>query len=324
MEERSQPRVRVAMELDRRGRETGQRRSERDEHGQRSRAVRRVLVVILLLNAAVFAAKALYALWSDSLAIGSDAIHSLADAAANVIGLVVLRFADAPPDQGHPYGHRKLEVVAAAAIGISVAIAAANFAWEAIDALTHGREAPATSALGFAVIGGTFVINLIVARYEARRARELDSAFLAADAAHTASDLFVTAGVAASFTATYFGVAWADPVGALIVILFIGRIAWGILSSNVTILVDRAVVDADRVAQVARAVPGVSDVHRVRSRGTEAAAQLDLHLLVDGDMPLREAHAIAHQVEEVLRREMPGIEDVTIHMEPEDDPEEGL
>ncbi len=312
------------MEPDRRGRETGPRRSERDEHVQRGRAVRRVLVVILLLNAAVFAAKALYAFWSDSLAIASDAIHSLADAAANVIGLVVLRFADAPPDRGHPYGHRKLEVVAAAAIGISVAIAAANFAWDAINALMSGREAPATSPLGFAVIGGTFVINVIVARYEARRARELDSAFLAADAAHTASDLFVTAGVAASFTATYFGVAWADPVGALIIILFIGRIAWSILSSNVTILVDRAVVDADRVAQVARAVPGVSDVHRVRSRGTAAAAQIDLHLLVDGDMPLREAHAIAHRVEERLRREMPAIEDVTIHMEPEGDPEEGL
>jgi len=317
-------RSRVAMDLDRRGRETGQRRSERDDHSQRSRAVRRVLVVILLLNAAVFAAKALYALRSGSLAIASDAIHSLADAAANVIGLVVLRFADAPPDQGHPYGHRKLEVVAAAAIGISVAIAAANFGWEAINALTHGHDAPATSPLGFVVIGGTWIVNLIVARYEARRARELDSAFLAADAAHTASDLLVTAGVAASFTASYFGAAWADPVGALLIILFIGRIAWKILSSNVTILVDRAVVDADRVAEVARAVPGVSDVHRVRSRGTDAAAQVDLHLLVDGDMPLREAHAIAHQVEEKLRVAMPAIDDVTIHMEPEDDPEEGL
>ncbi len=312
------------MDLDRRGRDTGERRSAREQHTRRSREVRRVLVIILLLNAAVFAAKALYAYWSDSLAIASDAIHSLADAAANVIGLVVLRFADAPPDQGHPYGHRKLEVVAAAAIGISVAIAAANFAWDAINALVHGHAAPETSALGFAVIGGTFIVNLIVARYEARRARELDSAFLAADAAHTASDLFVTAGVAASFTATYFGAAWADPAGALVIILFIGRIAWSILSSNVTILVDRAVVDADRVAEVARAVPGVSDVHRVRSRGTEAAAQIDLHLLVDGDMPLREAHAIAHQVEARLRGEMPAIDDVTIHMEPEDDPEEGL
>ena len=294
------------------------------DHAQRSRAVRRVLLVILVLNAAVFAAKAIYAAWSGSLAIASDAIHSLTDAAANVIGLVVLRFADAPPDQGHPYGHRKLEVVAAAAIGVSVAIAAARFAWDAIDALVNGHDAPQTSAIGFAVIGLTWVVNLIVARYEARRARELDSAYLAADAAHTASDLLVTAGVAASFTATYFGAAWADPIGALLIIVFIGRIAWNIVSSNVTILIDRAVVDPARVAAVARTVEGVEDVHRVRSRGTDTAAQLDLHLLIDGDIPLREAHDIAHRVEERLRGEIPAIADVTIHMEPADDPEEDL
>jgi cation diffusion facilitator family transporter len=300
------------------------RHNLRAEHAARGRAVRRVLLVILLLNAAVFAAKAAYAVWSDSLAIATDAVHSLADVAVNVIGLVVLRFADAPPDQAHPYGHRKLEVVAAAAIGISVAIAAASFAWDAVNALVGDYEPPEASALGFAVVGGTWIINLVVARYEARRARDLDSAFLAADAAHTASDLLVTAGVAASFTASYFGVAWADPVGALVITVFIGRIAWTILWSNVTVLIDRAVVDADRVADVARAVAGVSDVHRIRSRGTDASAQLDLHLLVDGDLPLREAHAIAHKVEEKLRREMPAIVDVTIHMEPEDDPEEGL
>jgi cation diffusion facilitator family transporter len=308
----------------RRRREPRQPGSQRAEHSARSRAVRRVLALVLLLNAAVFAAKAVYGLWSGSLAIASDAIHSLADAAANVIGLIVLRFADAPPDPGHPYGHRKLEVVAAAAIGISISLVATRFAWDAVDALSHGREAPHTSLLGFVVIGGTWLVNLFVARYEARRARELDSAFLAADAAHTASDLLVTAGVAASFTGSYLGAMWADPVGALVIIVFIGRIAWNILSSNITILVDRAVVDADRVAEVSRTVAGVSDVHRVRSRGTDAAAQVDLHLLIDGDVPLREAHAIAHRVEARLRVEMPAIVDVTIHMEPADDPEEGL
>jgi len=295
-----------------------------EERRARSRAVRWVLLFILVLNTAVFVAKALYAVWSGSLAIASDAIHSLVDASANVIGLVVLRFADAPPDQGHPYGHRKLEVVAAAAIGVSVGIAALRFAWDAIEALVHGRTAPDTSAVGFLVIGGTWLVNLVVARYEARRARELDSAYLAADAAHTASDLLVTAGVGASFTATYFGVDWADPVGGLVIILFIGRISWGILRANVTVLLDRAVVDPGQVATLARTVSGVEDVHRVRSRGTEAAAQLDLHLLIDGDLPLREAHAIAHRVEERLRSEIPAIADVTIHMEPADDPEEGL
>ncbi len=295
-----------------------------EERTARSRAVRRVLYLILLLNAAVFAAKAIYAAWSGSLAISSDAVHSAADAAANVIGLVVLRFADAPPDRAHPYGHRKLEVVAAAAIGVSVALAALRFAWDAVDALLHGHAAPDTSPVGFLIIGGTWIVNLAVARYEARRARELDSAFLAADAAHNPSAVLVTTRVAASFTASYLGAGWADPVGALAVTLFIGRIAWSILASNLTVLVDRAVVDAERVAALARTVAGVEDAHRIRSRGTAADAQLDLHLLLDGNMPLRQAHAIAHRVEELLRREFPVIADVTIHMEPDDDPEEEL
>src|SRR5690606_19450006 len=119
------------------------------------------------------------------------------------IGIVVLRLAAAPPDAGHPYGHRKLETVAAAAIGVLVALAALRFGWAAVEALVHGAAPPRTSAAGFVVIGGTWLVNLFVAIYEARRARELGSPYLAADAAHTGSDLLVTAGVAASFTASY-------------------------------------------------------------------------------------------------------------------------
>lgn len=297
---------------------------ERDAERGRARAVRRVLLVVLGLNVVVFVAKAVYAWWSGSLALSSDAVHSLTDAGSNVIGLVVLHFAEAPPDSNHPYGHRKLEMVAAAAIGVTVSFAAFRFAWEAVEALVEGRPAPETSAIGFVVIGGTWVINLIVAAYEAKRARELESAYLEADAAHTASDLIVTGGVALSFTATYFGAGWADPLGALAVILFIARVAWKILRANVTVLVDQAVVDADRISAIARGVPGVADCHRVRSRGTAGAAQIDLHLLIDGDVKLRRAHAIAHRVEDTLRKEMPEIVDVTIHMEPAGDPEEGL
>lgn len=290
----------------------------------RARAVRRVLLGVLVLNLIVFAAKAVYGLWSGSLAISSDAMHSLADAGANVIGLVVLHFAEAPPDDQHPYGHRKLEMVASAAIGVTVAVVAIRFVWDAFDALVEGRAAPHTSLLGFVVIGGTWLINLVVAAYEARRARDLDSAYLAADAAHTASDLVVTAGVAVSFTASYLGIGWADPVGALLIVGFIARIAWRILSANLTVLVDRVVIDPDQVRAVARGVEGVEDCHRVRSRGTEGAAQVDLHLLIDGEVSLREAHEIAHRVEEELRRTIPAVIDVTIHMEPADDPEEGL
>jgi cation diffusion facilitator family transporter len=290
----------------------------------RQRAVRRVLWITLGLNLAVTAAKGIYGLSAGSLAITADALHSLVDASANVLGLVVLRFAAAPPDEGHPYGHRKMEVVAAAVLGGAIAMVAVRFAWGAVDALAGGREPPATSAAGFAVILGTWAVNLFVAWYESRRARALGSDYLAADAAHTASDVLVTAAVLASFTAAHYGVAWADPVGALAVIAALGWVAWRVLSLNLGILVDSAAVDADRVEAIAMGVEGVRGCHRIRSRGTRSAAHLDLHILLDNETSLRRAHAVAHRVEEALRRELPEIADVVVHMEPEESGHEEL
>src|SRR5688572_31723084 len=108
----------------------------------RAREVQRVVLTILWLNLAVAAAKAVYGFWSGSLAVASDAIHSLLDAAANIVGLVALRLAASPPDEGHPYGHHKIEIVAAATVGILIAGGSLRFAWDAVRALLYGREAP--------------------------------------------------------------------------------------------------------------------------------------------------------------------------------------
>lgn len=298
--------------------------SEGSRGEARHRAVRRVLLVTLVLNLMVAAAKGIYGIWSGSLAIAADAVHSLVDASANIVGMVALRFAAAPPDQTHPYGHQKIEIAAAAAIGMAIGVTAIELGWSTIHALLDGRAAPATSTVGFVIVGGTWITNMFVATYERRRARQLDSAYLAADAAHTASDVAVTAAVLAAYTAAHFGVRWADPVGALLVLAVIGRVAWQVLSSNVSILIDRAVLDPDEVRAAARGVAGVSDSHRIRSRGTSQAVLVDLHVQVDGAMSLCEAHRVAHRVEETLRRTWPAIVDVTIHIEPADDQYEGL
>jgi cation diffusion facilitator family transporter len=282
----------------------------------RGRAVTRVLVVVLALNLVVAAAKAVAGVWLGSLAITSDAVHSFFDAGANVLGLVVLRFASRPADRGHPYGHHKFEVVASAAIGIAIAIVALRFAWTAVSHLIEGGSPPTLSPIGFGVEAGTLLVNLIVATYEARRARALGSSFLLADAAHTASDVLVTVAVITSYAGVYLGFAWADPVGALVVVLFIGRVAWTILSPNVRVLTDGAVLDPEEIARVVEAVPGVVGCHRIRSRGSEAAAAVDLHIHVDGDLTLREAHDIASAVEVAIDRNFAMVLDVNVHVEP--------
>lgn len=292
--------------------------------GTDAQAVRRVLVGVLVLNVAVAAAKVLYGLSSGSLAIVSDAVHSLSDGASNVIGLVVMHFATAPPDDGHPYGHRKLEIVAAAGIGVAIGVVALRFGYSAVSALVHDQPPPVTSVTGYVVLVGTLVVNIVVTLYERKRAWELGSPYLAADAAHTASDIAVTSAVLVSFAATRLGVAWADAAGALLVVAVIARVAWRVFSDNVSILIDRAAVSTAEVEAVVLSVPGVRGCHRVRSRGVGDAVHLDLHVVCDPDLTVHSAHALMHDVESALRSRLPGIIDVVIHIEPEGDVAEDL
>jgi cation diffusion facilitator family transporter len=292
--------------------------------GQNAAAVRRVVWIILLLNLLVAAGKGVYAWYSHSLAVATDAIHSTLDCTSNIVGLIALRAAMSPPDREHPYGHAKVEIVAAAVIGVFIGGASFKFAWSAIDALAHGVHGAKPNALGFVVMGGTLVANLFVAIYEHRRGKALGSAFLVADALHTASDVVVTVGVIASLAVTAAGFGWADPVAALLVTAVIARVAWRVLASNVDILLDRAVLDAERVREQVLAVTGVRGAHRVRSRGLEGAYHVDLHLTVDPDLSVAAAHDITHAVETRLRGAFAGLVDVTIHVEPDGDEEEGL
>jgi cation diffusion facilitator family transporter len=286
------------------------------DRGARTYQVRRVLLIVLVLNLAVAVAKGIAGYALGSLAIASDAVHSLIDGGGNVLGLVVLRYASQPADEGHPYGHQKIEVLASAAVGAVVSLTALRFAWEAVEGLIVGRPVPIASPIGFAVGLGTFVVNLFVAAYEARRARALGSSFLAADAAHTASDILVTGAVMLSYAGAYLGYAWADPLGALLVVGFIAKVAWTILQPNVKVLTDSTMVDPEAIARVVGKVPGVLGCHRVRSRGAPDAVTVDLHVHVDGDLSLREAHDIASAVERAIDGGFPEVIDVNVHVEP--------
>jgi len=286
--------------------------------------VRRVLVIELLLNLVVASVKGAYGLWSGSLVIVSDALHSLSDAGANILGLLVVRASQAPPDSGHPYGHRKFESVAAAALGIFITGIGINLAFRGVSGLVSGREPPQPDVLGLVVICGTFTINVFVALYERREARRLSSHFLAADAAHTATDVLVTTVVLVAFGAAGFGIDWAESAGTIAISFVVMGVGWRVIADNLLTLVDAATLDAARVVQVATSVPGVRGCHRVRSHGTKSEAVVDLHLQFDADLPLRDAHILAHEAEKALREALPTIIDVTIHMEPADDPEESL
>ena len=291
---------------------------------ERIRGIRWTLWWVLIANLAVAAGKAIYGWYSGSVSITSDAIHSALDSSSNVIGLIGLSFSAAPADSGHPYGHRKFEILASAIIGVLIFAGGYEVGRESVLALAHGNAPPHIGWGGFAVVLATIAVNFTVSRAEKRTGERLQSPFLIADAQHTASDMLVSITVLVAFICTRAGLRWADPVGALLVLVLIVRVGWRVLRENVQVLVDAAVVDPERIRTLASGVKGVESVHRVRSRGAPGAVHVDLHMQVDPELSVATAHAIAHQVEDFLRAELPDVIDVTIHIEPAGDPEEDI
>lgn len=277
--------------------------------------VRRVLWITLGLNVLVSACKIVVGTLSGSLSMVADGYHSLVDGSNNVVGLIVAAFAYAPPDPGHPYGHRKFETAATTLIAGALLALAYNVVQGAIDQAVHAHL-PEIGPLNWAVMLGTIAMNLFVSWYEAREGRRLGSSYLVADAAHTRSDLYVSLGVIASFAGAKAGLLWTDASVALAIAAVIAFQAVKILVGSFHVLTDRSVIAAGTIEAVVKTVPGVAACRDVRTRGGPGAAYVDLVALVDGTLTLHEAHDLADLVEAAVKRAHPEVVDVVVHLEP--------
>ena len=281
----------------------------------RERDIRRVLWVVLALNIAVALAKLLYGLFSHSVAMQADGIHSFFDGASNVVGLIGMWFASRPADQSHPYGHGKFETFTAAAIAVMLGVAGYTVARGAIESL-KGQSDAQVGVASFAIMVGTLAVNLGVTTWEARSGRRLSSEVLKADARHTLSDVLVSSGVIVGLVLVKVGFGRADGVLALLVAVAIAYTAFTILRGVGRTLGDAARLPAAEVAEVASSVDGVVECHSVRTRGSENRVSVDLHVWVPPDTTVQRGHAIAHAVETALRARFTQVADVVVHVEP--------
>ncbi|MFI5183390.1 MAG: cation diffusion facilitator family transporter [Vicinamibacteria bacterium] len=278
-------------------------------------AVRRVLWITLVLNLVVSAGKIVVGTLSGSVSMVADGYHSLVDGSNNVVGLFVAAFAYAPPDSGHPYGHRKFETAATTLIGAALlALSYSVVQGALVQASTN--HLPVIGALNWAVMIATMAMNLFVSWYEAREGRRLGSDYLVADAIHTRSDLYVSLGVIASFAGAKAGLPWADAVVAVGIAVVIAVQAVKILAGSFHVLTDRAVLPVAAIVLAVEGVDGVKVCRDVRSRGGADAIYVDLVAEVDGGLSLRAAHDVADRVEEALKRAHPSVVDVVVHLEP--------
>jgi cation diffusion facilitator family transporter len=279
--------------------------------------VRRVLAITLALNVIVAIGKIGIGLATGALAITADGFNSLVDGFSNVVALVANRLADRPPDDDHPYGHRRYETIAALAIGGFLLLAAFEVVSTVIERLGGSGENPEITPLSFVVMVGTLVVNVFITTYEARAGKRLKSELLTADAAHTRTDVFVTISVLVSMVlVSLFAWYWVDTVAALVIVVLILRAAWQVLRQTGSVLVDTAPYSSEQLTAWAKEVPSVEEIIRARSRGTADAPHIDIDIQVAPEMTADHTAAIAEAIREKLNQEIPGVSEVEVHFAP--------
>jgi len=279
-------------------------------------AVTRVLAIVLLLNLVVAIAKLVFGYASGAISILSDGFHSLTDAASNVVGLVGVRAAERPPDADHPYGHRKYETVAAAAVNAFLLLVIIEVLRNAFNHLTGRAQPPDISTASFVVMLVTVAINLAVVWYESRAAERLASEVLLADAMQTRGDVWSSMTVITALVGARAGLPILDAIAALVVAGFIGYSGYQVARATTGILSDRIVISDADLESVVMSVPGVLGCHQIRTRGAADHVFLDLHVWLPADMQLTDAHHLSHVVKDRLMVRYPQIADAVIHIEP--------
>jgi cation diffusion facilitator family transporter len=277
--------------------------------------VRRVLYRVLAANLIVALAKIGLGYATGAISIVSDGYHSLTDSASNVVALIGISVARRPPDRNHPYGHRKYETFASLGIMIFLILVLVEVLQTSIERLLTGTT-PRVFPEGIGLMAATLIINLFVVSYEQREGRRLKSEVLIADAKHTRSDVLTSGAVLGALLGVWMGYPILDPLAALLVAAFIGHACWGIAQQASRILSDEIVIAESDVRAVVQSVPLVLGCEKIRTRGSADYAFLDLHLWLDGEMPLQLAHATSHVVKDRLMARFPQVADVVIHIEP--------
>jgi cation diffusion facilitator family transporter len=277
--------------------------------------VTRVLNRVLLLNLLVAVAKIALGYYTGAVSILSDGFHSLTDSASNVVALVGVSVARRPPDANHPYGHRKYETMASLGILVFLVVVLVEVLTAAADRLVNGGT-PRVFPEGIGLMTATLIINMFVVSYELREGKRLNSEVLRADAKHTRSDVLTTGAVLGALLGVWWGYPLLDPMAALLVAGFIGHACWSIAQEASRILSDEIVIAEQDVREVVQSVPNVIGCEKIRTRGSADYAFLDLHLWLDGSMPLSAAHSTSHVVKDRLMAKFPQLADVVIHIEP--------
>src|SRR6266700_7977488 len=242
----------------------------------------RVALSSIAASAGLTLAKGVVGLATGSLAILSEAAHSLLDLVATIMTYFAVRVSGKPADEEHHYGHGKVESVSALAETALLFVLSGIVIWEAAQRLLSGDTHPVEATLwAFGVIVVSIVVDFFRARALYRVAKETASEALEADALHFGSDMWSSAAVLIGLAAVLMGFPWADSAAAIIVALFICVAGWRLGRRTIGTLTDTAPAGAgEQIKQIATQIPGVVAVDRVRVRPAGPTLFVDLDVAV--------------------------------------------
>lgn len=282
------------------------------------KTVRKILVIILVLNLAVAMAKIGYGWYSNSLSMLTDGFHSFFDGASNVVGIVGITLASRPADKDHQYGHWKIETFSSIIIAVLLFLVGFEIVKSAIERFFNPTS-PEITSISFLIMIVTIGINIGVSWYEYRKGREIDSKILVADSMHTRSDIYASIAVIIGFIAIKAGYTFIDPIIALGIALLIGKTGIEIIKESSEVLLDKSIIDSKTIKNLLMDIEGVESIHNIRTRGKESNTLIDMHLTVDPLLSIEEAHHICEIVENRIKNCIPGVTEILIHIEPENE-----
>ena len=285
---------------------------------------RKITHLSIWLNAVLTGLKLAAGIFGRSQALIADAVHSLSDFATDIAVLVGLRYSSKPVDKDHAYGHGKYETLVAAIIALALGYVGFRIAGSAIQRIFHAMHGdllamPSVYAFWAAVL--SIVVKEWLYRATMKVARATGNSSLVANAWHHRSDAFSSIATAAGVgAAAFLGDDWLilDPIAALFVSIFILKIAWQIMREQIGNLTDQSLSPelCEEILAMARGIPGIAEPHNLRTRMVGHIPVIDLHIRLRADLPLREAHDIASNLEAALRQRFGKETIANLHLEP--------
>jgi len=281
--------------------------------------IKRVTWIGIVVNLSLAIVKFIVGFLGASQAVIADAVHSLSDMFTDFAVILGVKFWSAPPDEDHPYGHRRIEALITIVIGLAIAIVALGLAYKSLFTISaiHIKQTGWIAILGPAL---SIVFKEIMYHWTIIVGKQAKSTAVIANAWHHRSDALSSIPALIAVAASAINPNWAfmDRVGAFIVSIFILKVSWDIISPSISELTDRgaSIKDREFIKKIAIGVNGVKDVHAIRTRKFGENLYADLHVLVDPEISVRLGHNISEEVKKELLINGPGILDVVVHMEP--------